>query len=154
MCLVRWRIWLLSCVGSWGNRWSTSDAWSWSLCMAILGVVTPGQEGGVGSELAVISVWSVWNAIYVYQERSRAKSRSLRAPDNIIISTMCKNVVRTSQKTCCVSIATTNRLMLLREIIAVYCEKHTEHTTLCEPNAEFQCVEASGIYSNHWALKG
>jgi hypothetical protein len=31
----------------------------------------------------------------------------------------------------------TNRLMLFEEIIAVYCENHTEHIiTLCELNAE------------------
>jgi hypothetical protein len=31
-----------------------------------------------------------------------------------------------------------NRLMLFREIIAVYCENHTEHiNTLCGQNAEF-----------------
>jgi hypothetical protein len=39
----------------------------------------------------------------------------------------------------------TNRLMLFRERVAVYCENHTEHTdTLCRQNAEFYCVKAGG----------
>jgi hypothetical protein len=40
--------------------------------------------------------------------------------------------VRTSQETHYVSATKPNRLMLFREIIAVYCENNTEHTdTLC-----------------------
>jgi hypothetical protein len=47
-----------------------------------------------------------------------------------------------------------NQLMLFGETVAVYCENHTEHkNTLCGQNAEFWCVKAGGIYSNHWALK-
>jgi hypothetical protein len=47
-----------------------------------------------------------------------------------------KNSVRTSQETH-VSATETNGLMLLREIIAVYCENYTEHTnTLCGQNTE------------------
>jgi translation initiation factor IF-1 len=43
-----------------------------------------------------------------------------------------KNPVRTSQVTHYVSATETNRLMLFRETVAVYCEDHTEHTnTLC-----------------------
>jgi hypothetical protein len=43
--------------------------------------------------------------------------------------------VRTSQETHYVSATKTNRLMLFREIIAVYCENHTEHTNaLCGQN--------------------
>jgi hypothetical protein len=43
-----------------------------------------------------------------------------------------KNSVRTSQETHYVSATKTNRLMLFGEIIAVYCENHTEHiNTLC-----------------------
>jgi hypothetical protein len=39
--------------------------------------------------------------------------------------------------------------MLFRDIIAVYCENHTEHTnTLCGQNAEFLYVEAGGAYKN------
>jgi hypothetical protein len=45
--------------------------------------------------------------------------------------------------------------MLFRETIAVYCENRTKHTnTLRGQNAEFYCVKAGGIYSNHSALKG
>jgi hypothetical protein len=50
--------------------------------------------------------------------------------------------VRTSQETHSVSIATTNRLMLFREIIAVYCENHTEHiNTLCGQNVGFSILK-------------
>jgi hypothetical protein len=46
--------------------------------------------------------------------------------------------VRTSQETHYIFATKPNRLMLFREIIAVYCENHTEHTnTLCGQNAEF-----------------
>jgi hypothetical protein len=38
------------------------------------------------------------------------------------------NSVRTSQETHYVSATKPNRLMLFRETVAVYCEKHTEHT--------------------------
>jgi hypothetical protein len=38
---------------------------------------------------------------------------------------MYKNSVRTSQETHCVSATKPNRLMLFREAVAVYCEKHT-----------------------------
>jgi hypothetical protein len=45
--------------------------------------------------------------------------------------------------------------MLFREIVAVYCENHTEHTdTPCGQNAEFWCVKAGGKYTNRQALKG
>jgi hypothetical protein len=37
--------------------------------------------------------------------------------------------------------------MLFGEIIAVYCENHTEHiNTLCGQNAQFLCVKADGTY--------
>jgi hypothetical protein len=46
--------------------------------------------------------------------------------------------VRTYQETHYVSATKPNRLMLFREIIAVYCENHTERTnTLCGEIAEF-----------------
>jgi hypothetical protein len=46
--------------------------------------------------------------------------------------------VCTSQETHDVSTTKPNRLMLFGETVAVYCEKHTEHTdTLCGQNAEF-----------------
>jgi hypothetical protein len=44
--------------------------------------------------------------------------------------------------------------MLFREIIAVYCEKHTEHTdTLCGQNAEILNVNVGGTYTNHCDFK-
>jgi hypothetical protein len=45
--------------------------------------------------------------------------------------------------------------MLFREIIAVYCENHTEHVnTLCGQNAAFFFnIKAGGTHSNHWGLK-
>jgi hypothetical protein len=54
-----------------------------------------------------------------------------------------------------VSATKTNRLMLFKESVAVYCENRTEHTdTICGQNAEFWYVKGGGTYSNHWALKG
>jgi hypothetical protein len=45
--------------------------------------------------------------------------------------------------------------MLFREKIAVYCENHAKHKNkLRGQNAEFYCVKAVGIYTNHSALKG
>jgi hypothetical protein len=45
----------------------------------------------------------------------------------------------------------TNRLILLREIIAVYYENHTEHiNTLCGQNVDFLNLKARGIYSNRF----
>jgi hypothetical protein len=67
---------------------------------------------------------------------------------------ICTNPIRTSQETHYISATKPNRLMLFRETVAVYCENHTEHTgTLCGKNAEFCYFVASGIYSDHWALK-
>jgi hypothetical protein len=49
-----------------------------------------------------------------------------------------KNLVRTSQENHYFTATETNRLLLLGETVAVYCETHTEHTnTLCGQNAEF-----------------
>jgi hypothetical protein len=62
--------------------------------------------------------------------------------------------VRASQETHYVSITKPNPLMLFREIIAVYCENHTEHiNTLCGYNAEFYYGKAGGLYSDHCVLK-
>jgi hypothetical protein len=45
--------------------------------------------------------------------------------------------------------------MLFREIIAVYCENHTEHiNTLCGQNAEFLKVNPGGVYTKHRVLAG
>jgi hypothetical protein len=50
--------------------------------------------------------------------------------------------MRTSQETHYVSATKTNRLMLFREIIAVYCENHKEHmNALYGQNSEFQTVK-------------
>jgi hypothetical protein len=60
------------------------------------------------------------------------------------------NSVRTSQETYYISATKTNRLMLFRERIPVYCEKHTKYTDIIfGQNAEFYCVKAGGAYSNH-----
>jgi hypothetical protein len=65
-----------------------------------------------------------------------------------------KASVRTSQETHYVSATKPNRLMLFREIIAVYCENHMEHTNiLCVQNAEFLYNTAGGTYSYDCALK-
>jgi hypothetical protein len=66
-----------------------------------------------------------------------------------------QNPVHISQETYYVSATETNRLMLFRETVGVYCENHTGHTdTLCGQNTEFQYVKEGGTYSNHWSLKG
>jgi hypothetical protein len=68
---------------------------------------------------------------------------------------MYKNSVRTSQETHYVSATKPNRLMLFREIIAVYCENRTKHINrVCGQNVEFFNIKASGIYSYHCSLKG
>jgi translation initiation factor IF-1 len=52
-----------------------------------------------------------------------------------------------------VSATETNRLMLLGETVAVYCENHGEHiNTVCGQNTEFWYVKAGGTYSDHSAL--
>jgi actin-related protein len=67
-----------------------------------------------------------------------------------VLNYIYKNSVRTSQETHHLSATETNRLMLFRETVAVYCENHTEHTdTLCGQNAEFWYVKAGGTYTNH-----
>jgi hypothetical protein len=51
--------------------------------------------------------------------------------------TVHENAIGTSQETHYFSATETNRLMLFRETVAVYCESHTEHiNTLCGQNAE------------------
>jgi hypothetical protein len=44
-------------------------------------------------------------------------------------SVLYTNPVRTSQETHYVSATETNRLMLFRETVAVYCKNHVEYTT-------------------------
>jgi hypothetical protein len=61
--------------------------------------------------------------------------------------------VRASQETHYVSATKPNRLMLFREIIAVYCENHMERTnTLCGQNAYIFNVKDGGTYRHHYAL--
>jgi hypothetical protein len=67
--------------------------------------------------------------------QSKTRYYSSRNPGHV---TVYKNSVRTSQETHLVSATEPNRLMLLKETVAVYCENHTEHTdTLCGQNVEF-----------------
>jgi hypothetical protein len=47
---------------------------------------------------------------------------------DINLNNVYKYPVRTSQETQYVSATKTNRLMLFRETVAVYCANHTEHT--------------------------
>jgi hypothetical protein len=63
-----------------------------------------------------------------------------------------KNSVRTSQETHHVSATEPNRLMLLGEIIAVYCENHMEHINTLWAECSFFNVKAGGVYSYHCAL--
>jgi hypothetical protein len=54
--------------------------------------------------------------------------------------------VRTSQETHYISATKPNRVILFREIIAVYCENHTEHTNaLCGCYSE----KLNSLYHNH-----
>jgi hypothetical protein len=63
--------------------------------------------------------------------------------------------VRASQETHYVSATKPNRLILFREIIAVYCENHMEHmNALCGQNVGFFYMsEADGNYSNHYVSR-
>jgi hypothetical protein len=48
----------------------------------------------------------------------------------------------------------TNRLILFREIIAVYCDNHTQHiNTLCGQNAEILGDKTCGTYIKRLSLK-
>jgi hypothetical protein len=60
--------------------------------------------------------------------------------------------VSTSQETHYVPATKPSRLMLITEVIAVYCGNHTEYTnTRSGQNAEY--VKAGGTYTNHHASK-
>jgi hypothetical protein len=53
-----------------------------------------------------------------------------------------------------ISAAKTNRLMLFKEIISVYCENHMKHTgTLCGQNAEF-CTLKQVVHIDLLDFKG
>jgi hypothetical protein len=64
------------------------------------------------------------------------------------VSSLYTTSVRTSQETHYVSDTKLNRLMLVRETVAVYCENHTEHTdSIYDQNTLY--VKAAGTYSYH-----
>jgi len=46
--------------------------------------------------------------------------------------------------------------MLLNQITAVYSDSHTKPTINCSQNVELLVliIKKSGIYNNHWVLKG
>jgi hypothetical protein len=55
----------------------------------------------------------------------------------------------------CISIPRTSRLKLLREAIALYCDKHRKHiNTLCRENAKLLNFKEDGKESYHGAIKG
>jgi hypothetical protein len=65
-----------------------------------------------------------------------------------------KNKVHTSQETHYVSATETDRLMLFRETVAVYCENNTEHiNTLCAKCRYFY-LKAGGTYNYRYVLTG
>jgi hypothetical protein len=67
---------------------------------------------------------------------------------------MYQNCSYASQKIYNISIKKTNRLMLFREITAIYSENNTEHIhSFCRQNAEFLNAKIGGIYSYHCDLK-
>jgi hypothetical protein len=67
---------------------------------------------------------------------------------------MRNNSAHTSQETNYVSVAKANRLMLYKEINAVYRQNHMKRkNTFCGQNPEFLYVKADGSYSDHWTLK-
>jgi hypothetical protein len=71
-----------------------------------------------------------------------------------LVKIILKNAVLTSEKTCHASIAKINCLVLLKDIIALYSEKHTKPiNTLCGQNAELLTVKAGGKYMYHRVLK-
>jgi hypothetical protein len=68
---------------------------------------------------------------------------------------MYKTSIRTSQETGYVCTIKIDRLFLFREEIAAYSENLTKHTSaLCGQKTEFQYVKVTGIYSDHFSLKG
>jgi hypothetical protein len=59
-----------------------------------------------------------------------------------------KHPVLTTKKTQRVSMTTINWLMLLKEIIAVYSENHTNPTNTLRKNADLLNIMSGGTYSN------
>jgi hypothetical protein len=66
---------------------------------------------------------------------------------------MYKDSVRTSQETHYVSATKTNRLMLFRETVAVYCENHTEHIYTLWAECRGFNVKADGTQTYDWTLR-
>jgi hypothetical protein len=64
-----------------------------------------------------------------------------------------ENSARTSQETRHVSATKPSRLILFREIIAVYCENHTEHINKLCLKCRFCQLQKGGTHSNHCVLK-
>jgi hypothetical protein len=60
----------------------------------------------------------------------------------------------TLNKTQCVSIAKTNRLVLFRDIIAVYLGNHIKTHYIRAKSKEFFNVKTGGTYSNYCTVKG
>jgi hypothetical protein len=60
--------------------------------------------------------------------------------------------VRVSQETHYISATKPNRLMLFREIIAVYCENQTEHIIHCVGKEQYSYIKLGGIYNYHCAF--
>lgn len=61
-----------------------------------------------------------------------------------------KNQFRTSQEIHYIFAKKTRGLMLVRETIAVHCEKNTKQAQ----NVDFQYVKVGGTYSEHWDFRG
>jgi hypothetical protein len=92
------------------------------------------------------------NSAFVLGERKTTKSLDRVRPRSLS-KVYFKNSDRTSQETRYISATKTNRLMLFRETVAVYCESHTEHiTALCGKNVEFSNVKSGGTCNYHTAL--
>jgi hypothetical protein len=70
----------------------------------------------------------------------KVKGQEVNFVIGIFLHYIYKNSVRTSQESHYVSATETNRLMLFKETIVVYCENHREHTnTLCGQYAVSEC---------------
>jgi hypothetical protein len=65
-----------------------------------------------------------------------------------------KNTGDTSQNTQCIFITKTELLLLYRDIINVYCEKHMKLIKIWCRKMQCLNVKADGTYSKHCALQG
>lgn len=64
-----------------------------------------------------------------------------------------KTYVPTSQKTDCVSFVKKNRLMLCKEMVAVYCENVTKYVNTHQESAKLLNINANGTCSYFCCLK-